>query len=42
MRTGFVARPTEYGPQQKTDLKAEEEWDVIAKDFRELASALRC
>ena len=42
MRTGFVARPTEYGAQQKTDLKAEEEWDVIATDFRELASALRC
>jgi 2-haloacid dehalogenase len=42
MRTGFVARPTEYGPNQKTDLKAEEEWDVIAKDFGELAAALGC
>jgi 2-haloacid dehalogenase len=42
MRTAFVARPTEYGPNQKTDLKAEEEWDVIAKDFGELAEALGC
>ncbi len=40
MRTGFVPRPTEYGPNQKTDLKAEEDWDVIAKDFGELAAAL--
>jgi 2-haloacid dehalogenase len=42
MRTGFVPRPTEYGPDQKADLTAEENWDVIAKDFRELASALGC
>jgi len=42
MRTGFVARPTECGPQQKTDLTAEEKWDVIAKDFGQLASALGC
>ena len=41
MRTGFVARPTEYGPDQKTDLKAEERWDVVAKDFGELAEVLQ-
>ncbi len=40
MRTGFVLRPTEYGPQQQTNLKAAEPWDVIAKDFGELATAL--
>ena len=40
MRTGFVARPTEYGPQQTADLQAEEAWDVVAKDFAELATKL--
>jgi len=40
MRTGFVARPTEYGATQKTDLEAEEDWDVIAKDFGDLAVRL--
>lgn len=40
MKTGFVARPTEYGPGQKTNLKAEEDWDVIARDFGELAAKL--
>jgi len=36
-KTAFVARPTEHGPGQTTDLKAEEDWDVIARDFNELA-----
>ncbi len=40
MRTGFVLRPTEYGPQQKTNLKAAEDWDVIVNDFGELADEL--
>jgi 2-haloacid dehalogenase len=40
MRTAFVARPTEYGPGQTTDLRAEEEWDIVARDFGELATAL--
>ena len=35
--TAFVARPTEHGPGQTTDLKAEEDWDVIARDFNDLA-----
>jgi hypothetical protein len=42
MRTGFVSRSLEYGPNQKTDLKAEEDWDIIVKDFGALASALGC
>jgi 2-haloacid dehalogenase len=42
MRTAFVPRPTEYGPSQKTDLKPEEDWDIIAEDFEALASALGC
>lgn len=40
MRTAFVARPTEYGPNQKTDLAAEEAWDVVAGDFGALADRL--
>jgi 2-haloacid dehalogenase len=40
MRTGFVLRPTEYGPTQATDLEPEEDWDVIAKDFGELSTRL--
>lgn len=42
MQTAFVPRTTEYGPNQKTDLKPEEGWDIIAADFGELASALGC
>jgi len=40
MRTGFVLRPTEYGPNQTKDLKAESDWDIVAKDFGELARKL--
>jgi len=40
MRTAFVARPTEYGPNQASDLKAEEDWDIVARDFNELADKL--
>jgi 2-haloacid dehalogenase len=40
MRTGFVLRASEYGPAQKTNLKASEQWDVVANDLGELASAL--
>ena len=42
MRTGFVLRPTEYGPNQGTDLRAEEDWDVVANNFFGLADALGC
>ena len=37
LRTAFVARPTEHGPKQSTDLTATGPWDVVAEDFRELA-----
>jgi 2-haloacid dehalogenase len=40
LRTGFVARPTEYGPGQKTDLVAKGDWTLVAKDFVELAEKL--
>jgi len=39
-RTAFVARPTEHGPDQTTDLAPEQEWDCIAGDFVELAHKL--
>lgn len=40
MRTAFIARPTEYGPNQRTNLRAEDDWDVVAADIGELATAL--
>lgn len=41
-KTAFVARPTEYGPEQKIDLFALNEYDVVATDFLELADQLGC
>jgi 2-haloacid dehalogenase len=40
LRTGFVARPTEHGPNQKRDFEAERPWDVVAPSFTALADAL--
>ncbi len=40
LRTGFVARPAEYGPRQSRDFKADAAWDFIAKDFEELAGQM--
>lgn len=40
--TAFVARPTEYGPSQTADLKAERNWDAVADSFTGLADALGC
>jgi 2-haloacid dehalogenase len=40
LKTAFVARPTEYGPNQTTDLVAEADWDIIAPDFLVLADRL--
>ena len=41
-RTAFVARPTEYGPGQAKDVKAERAWDVVADSFVDLAARLGC
>ncbi len=38
--TAFVPRPTEHGPGQTTDLAPAGDWDVVARDFRELAELL--
>ena len=39
-RTAFVRRPTEYGSDQKNDLRAEEDFDVVSDSFIDLAGAL--
>lgn len=41
-RTAFVARPTEYGPAQSTDLIADYEFDIVTEDFNALAITLGC
>jgi 2-haloacid dehalogenase len=42
LRTAFVARPTEYGPHQKRDFKADRDWDVVTDSFTGLAKAMGC
>ena len=37
LRTAFVPRPREHGPDQATDLVATGTWDVVAEDFNDLA-----
>ena len=39
-RTAFVPRPTEYGPDQTTDLSADHDFNVVASDFVDLARQL--
>jgi 2-haloacid dehalogenase len=40
MRTAFVARPTEYGPHQSRDFKADHPFDAVATDMIHLADLL--
>ena len=40
LRTAFVARPLEYGPNGKPDLKADSAVDISARDFNDLASQM--
>jgi 2-haloacid dehalogenase len=42
LSTAFVLRPTEHGPAQTSDLKAEEAWDYTVGDLHELATQLGC
>jgi 2-haloacid dehalogenase len=42
LRTAFVLRPTEHGPDQTTDTRAEADWDVVAGSFEDLAERLGC
>ncbi len=39
LKTAFVPRPTEHGPDQTTDRGPEQAWDMIAPDFEALADA---
>jgi 2-haloacid dehalogenase len=40
LRTAYVARPLEYGPNQRPHRVQEDEFDVIATDFLDLADQL--
>lgn len=40
LKTAFWPRPTEYGADQVKDFSAEQQWDVIASDIRDLADQL--
>lgn len=40
MKTAFVARPNEYGPAQTKDRQAEHAFDIVARDFSDLAGQL--
>lgn len=40
LSTAFIARPTEYGASQTTDLAPDQEWDVIADDINDLATRM--
>ena len=40
LKTAFWPRPTEYGSAQTKDFKAEESWDLVATDIRDLADQL--
>jgi 2-haloacid dehalogenase len=40
--TAFVVRPTEHGPRQAVDLTPEQDWDVVAASFTDLADRLGC
>ncbi len=42
LSTAFVARPTEHGSGQTTDLEASEDWDIVASDFNDLADRAGC
>ena len=37
LRTAFLARPTEHGPAQTTDLAPTQMWDVVAMNMEDLA-----
>jgi 2-haloacid dehalogenase len=42
LSTAFVARPTEHGPAQQTDLQPRQAWDFVAADMIGLATQLGC
>ncbi|ACD18601.1 haloacid dehalogenase type II [Paraburkholderia phytofirmans] len=42
LKTAFVVRPVEHGPDQQSDLHAEQRWDFAAVDMNDLATQLGC
>jgi 2-haloacid dehalogenase len=40
LATAFIARPHEHGPDQTTDLAADDDWDVAVTSITELAQVL--
>ncbi len=40
LQTAFFPRPREYGPQQKRDYTAEQDWDIVATDIQDMAGQL--
>jgi 2-haloacid dehalogenase len=40
LKTAFIPRPTEYGPDQTTDLDPSADWDIVAADFHQLANRM--
>jgi 2-haloacid dehalogenase len=40
LRTAFIPRPVEHGPDQTSDLRPEEDWDAVASDLMDLAGRL--
>jgi 2-haloacid dehalogenase len=38
--TAFFPRPHEYGPHQKRDYQAEQDWDIVATDIQDMAAKL--
>jgi 2-haloacid dehalogenase len=42
LRTAFVPRPLEAGPNRTVDLTPDPSFDVVANDFHDLATRLGC
>src|SRR3546814_1388630 len=42
LTTAFVARPTEHGPGQTIDLAPTGDWNIVARDFQDLAAQAGC
>ena len=40
LRTAFIARPMEHGPDQTNDVESEEDWDAAAASLEDLAGRL--
>lgn len=38
--TAFWPRPNEYGPHQKRDYAADQDWDIVATDIQDMATKL--